>query len=115
MTSRRVPFQLAITPARRARGLLGVRHFEGADAGCEPCILIAPCWSVHTFGMRVAIDLAFLDLAGVVVSSERAVPPGRMRWHPKARAALERVSEPSEPWPKPQDRLSFELEWKVCT
>ncbi len=38
----------------RARGLLGRDGVEGA-------VLLRPARSVHTFGMRFAIDVAFLD------------------------------------------------------
>lgn len=108
----RAKVRLAITPAERARGLLGVGSPRDGDIPGEPWILIAPCRSIHTFGMQVAIDLAFMDAGGLVVSSERAVPPGRLRWHPRARAALERISGPDAPWPISGDRLDFNIEVK---
>jgi uncharacterized membrane protein (UPF0127 family) len=39
---------------QRARGLLGRDEIDGA-------LLLAPARSVHTFGMRFTIDVAFLD------------------------------------------------------
>ena len=45
--------------------------------------------SVHTFGMRFALDLHWLDAAGAVVRVDRAVPPRRLRTCLRARAVLE--------------------------
>ena len=110
----RAKVRLAITPTARAHGLFGVGSCRGSDVPGERWILLAPCRSIHTFGMPVDIDLAFLDAGGLVVSSERAVPPSRLRWHPRARSALERVSVPGAPWPIAGDRLDFSIEWKEC-
>lgn len=51
----------------RARGLLGRRSFDGA-------LLIEPTRSVHTVGMRFAIDVAFCDRDLTVVAVKRLVP-----------------------------------------
>jgi hypothetical protein len=40
---------------------------------------IPGCRAVHTVGMRVPLDVVFLDRDGRVVRIEAAVPPGR--WH----------------------------------
>jgi uncharacterized protein len=68
-------------PARR-RGLLGRDAFDGA-------ILLAPAASVHTIGMRFAIDVAFLDRRLRVLEIVTMAPGrlGRPRW--RARAVLE--------------------------
>ena len=52
-------------------------------------LLIPRCSSVHTFGMRFALDLVFLDRAGRPLSIHRAVPPRRLVWHRGAAAVLE--------------------------
>ena len=57
---------------RRAVGLLG---HAGLPTGRG--ILLVPCASVHTFGMRFAIDVAFLDEDDRVVMTRPALPPGR--------------------------------------
>jgi len=44
----------------RARGLLGRDGIGGA-------LVLAPCRSVHTLGMRFAIDVAYLDANGIVI------------------------------------------------
>jgi len=69
----------------RLRGLLG----RPAPADGEGLLLV-PCRSVHMFGMRYALDVAFLDRDGAVIAAYPALPPGtRTRWHGRARAALE--------------------------
>ncbi|MGI5868338.1 MAG: DUF192 domain-containing protein [Kiritimatiellia bacterium] len=69
----------------RARGLLGR---DGLDEGV--CLLLKPCRLVHTFGMRFALDLVFLDAKNRVVKCVRNVRPGRIRWGGfRARATLE--------------------------
>lgn len=75
----------------RAR-LLGLAWLDRAAAG--EGLLIPRCSSVHTFGMRFALDVAFLDREGRVISRRSAVPPRRIVRQPGARAVLETPSEP---------------------
>lgn len=57
----------------RMRGLLG------RDGLPEGEVYVFPrCGSVHTFGMRFAIDVAFLDKGGRVLAVHENVRPGRM-------------------------------------
>lgn len=70
----------------RAR-TLGLAHLDRGDAG--PGLLIPHCASVHTFGMRFALDLHFLDAHGAVLSSRLSVPPRRFAAHRGAAAVLE--------------------------
>lgn len=48
--------------------------------------------SVHTFGMRFALDLIWLDKHGQVVRVDRDVPPLRLRTCLKARSVIETVA-----------------------
>jgi len=48
----------------RTRGLLGKDEFEGA-------LVLRPCRWIHTFGLRFAIDVAYLDGEGAVVKTIR--------------------------------------------
>lgn len=50
----------AKTGKSRARGLLGRDGIGGA-------LVLAPCRSVHTLGMRFPIDVAYLDAEGIVI------------------------------------------------
>ena len=47
------------------------------------------CRSVHTFSMRFALDLIWLDGAGEVVRIDRDVPPRRFRTCLRARSVIE--------------------------
>jgi uncharacterized protein len=70
----------------RAR-LLGLAFLEREEAG--PGLLIPRCASVHTFGMRFALDLFFLDEQGVALAVHRRVPPRRVISARDAAAVLE--------------------------
>jgi uncharacterized membrane protein (UPF0127 family) len=52
-------------------------------------LLIPHCRSVHTFGMRFAIDVTFLDADGRPLRVIRAVPPRRVLYERRAFAVLE--------------------------
>lgn len=82
---------VAVAADRRAR-LLGLALLDRAAAG--PGLLIPRCSSVHTFGMRFALDLHFLDAAGAVLATRLAVPPYRFASCRGAAAVLEIPSEP---------------------
>ena len=56
----------------RLIGLLG-RRLLAPRRG----LLISPCNSVHTLGMRFPLDIIFLDADWRVVRTVAAVPPGR--------------------------------------
>jgi hypothetical protein len=66
------------------RGLLG-----RAKLARDEALLIEPCASVHTVGMRYSLDLAFLDGEGRVCDLRRDVPPLRLAASRSARATLE--------------------------
>ncbi|MDA8092754.1 MAG: DUF192 domain-containing protein [Betaproteobacteria bacterium] len=68
----------------RARGLLG-RPPLGPSRG----LWIAPCGSVHTFGMGYPLDVVFLNRAGTVLKIAAAVRPLRMAYASGASTALE--------------------------
>ena len=61
------------TALERMRGLLGRRELN-KDEG----LLISPCNSVHTFFMRYAIDVIFLDRENVVVKVVHGMKPYRL-------------------------------------
>lgn len=76
---------VASTMKTRRRGLLG-RHTFHPDEG----ILLTPCRSIHTFAMKFAIDVVFLDKQMRVVDVRRNVKPGRpMLLNRKAYSTLE--------------------------
>src|SRR5829696_5116785 len=67
--------------------LRGLSRRQRSEAG--PGLLIPRCSSVHTFGMRFALDLYFLDRKGQVIAVQRSVPPRRLAWQRGAAAVLE--------------------------
>ena len=85
---------LATTLIARARGLLGRRR---AWLGDDGALMIVPCSSIHTFGMREKIDVAFLGADGMVLRSEEEVLPMRLLGCRKAVAVLERFSPENSP------------------
>jgi uncharacterized membrane protein (UPF0127 family) len=66
------------------RGLLGRRGLAR-----DECMLIRPAGSVHTFFMRFAIDVVFLDRDLRVVGIEADVRPWRVAARRGARAVVE--------------------------
>jgi uncharacterized protein len=72
------------TGVGRLVGLAGRR-----DRGEGTGLLLRRCRSVHTFGMRFALDLVWLDAGGAVVRVDRAVRPLRVRSCRGARSVLE--------------------------
>ncbi len=67
--------------------LLGLAWLDRERAGTG--LLIPRCSCVHTFGMRFALDLAFLDRGGRAIETRSAVPPLRAVARRGAWAVLE--------------------------
>lgn len=92
---------VADRPSTRARGLLG-RDGLGSGEG----LLIRPTNSIHTFFMRFAIDVVFLDRAGVVLKVVSRLRPWRLAASRGARCALElRAGEADARGIRPGDEL----------
>ncbi|QIJ64476.1 DUF192 domain-containing protein [Streptomyces sp. JB150] len=66
----RVALEIATSYRARTRGLLGRDTVNGA-------MLLSPAGSIHTLGMRIPIDVAYLD-RGLRVIAVRTMRPGRM-------------------------------------
>ncbi|PUA16777.1 DUF192 domain-containing protein [Glaciimonas sp. PCH181] len=58
---------------QRAVGLLGRRSLDDQQG-----LLIVPCNSIHTYFMRFAIDVVFIDTAGNITSIVEHVQPWRL-------------------------------------
>ncbi|MFF9280534.1 DUF192 domain-containing protein [Streptomyces griseosporeus] len=77
-----VPLEIAGSYRARTKGLLGRESVDGA-------LLLSPANSVHTFRMRMPIDVAYLDRRLRVIAV-RTMPPGRLgRPRLRARHVLE--------------------------
>ncbi|GAA4999096.1 DUF192 domain-containing protein [Streptomyces hyderabadensis] len=103
----RVPLEIASSYRARTKGLLGRESVDGA-------MLLSPANSVHTFRMRMAIDVAYLDRRLTVIAV-RTMRPGRLgrprlrarhvleaeagamsKWGVRAGARIEVVEDPAE-------------------
>jgi uncharacterized protein len=78
--------RLAEAHTRRARrkGLAGLDAMPATTA-----LHIPRCRSVHTFTMRFALDVIWLDRDGEPVRVDRDVPPRRIRTCLRARSVVE--------------------------
>ena len=94
------PLALAGRFSARMKGLL--RSRPGPEGSV---LLLMPCRSVHTFGMRYPIDIAFVGADGAVVESFRNVTPRRHLECRRAVGVLERFSVPDGSWFKGGDRV----------
>lgn len=79
-----VDVRVARDPLARLLGLAGMREVPHGVG-----LLLPRTRSVHTAGMRMALDLVWLDRDGRVVRVDRAVRPWRMRGCRSARAVVE--------------------------
>lgn len=85
------PLEIAATRKARRRGLLGRSGIQGA-------LLLRPASSIHTFGMKFAIDVAFCDRALRVIQV-RTLPPGRLtRPRPLASTVFEAEAGSLDAW-----------------
>jgi uncharacterized protein len=78
--------EVPVATGFRAR-LLGLAFLGRERAGSG--LLIPRCSSVHTFGMRFALDLVFLDERGTPLAIHRDVRPRRLVRRRRAAAVLE--------------------------
>ena len=69
----------------RLKGLLGAPPLRPGEG-----LLLDPCQAVHMYGMKQALDVAFLGGEGEVVAVYHDLQPGRRsKYHRKAQQALE--------------------------
>ncbi|MGH2948661.1 MAG: DUF192 domain-containing protein [Solirubrobacteraceae bacterium] len=88
LPARRLPGGLVVVEARSPRArLLGLAGLAALPPHVG--LLVPRCRSVHTIGMRFALDLLWLAPGEAVVRVDRAVPPRRVRSCRAARSVLE--------------------------
>jgi uncharacterized membrane protein (UPF0127 family) len=78
---------VAARPLRRMRGLLGRSGLNESEG-----ILLRPAGSIHTFFMRFAIDVVFLDRDLVVIGIEPSLEPWRTAGRRGSKAVVELAS-----------------------
>jgi uncharacterized membrane protein (UPF0127 family) len=76
--------EVADTAARRNKGLLGRTGLEPGEG-----LWIVPCEAVHTFAMKFALDLIYLDRHHRVVKVREFVRPGRISGALRAHSVIE--------------------------
>jgi uncharacterized membrane protein (UPF0127 family) len=92
---------VADRPRTRLRGLLGRDALEAGEG-----LLIRPTSAIHTFFMRFAIDVVFIDHGGVVRKVVSTLRPWRFAGSRGARCALElRAGEAAARSIRPGDEL----------
>ncbi|SMF12119.1 DUF192 domain-containing protein [Streptomyces sp. Amel2xC10] len=90
-TDSRIPLEIATSYRARTKGLLGRDSVEGA-------LLLSPANSIHTFRMRIPIDVAYLDHR-LTVLAVRTMPPGRLGLpRLRSRHVLEAAAGAMEGW-----------------
>jgi uncharacterized protein len=75
---------VATRPLTRMKGLLGRAHLPAGEG-----ILLRPAGSVHTFFMRFAIDVVYVDDELAVVGIAPSLPPWRLSARRGAKAVVE--------------------------
>lgn len=96
--------EVADTSAKRRVGLLKKEKLAPGEG-----LWITPCESVHTFFMKFAIDLVYLDRKKRVRKVRHAVPPWRISGCLAAHSVLELpVGTAASSGTQPGDQLVFE-------
>lgn len=89
------------TVRERMHGLLG------STKDAEP-VALCRCTSIHTWGMRYPLDVAFVSSRGEVLKTARNLAPGRMSMALGACYVFERPSSP-DPWPTEGSWISLAI------
>jgi uncharacterized protein len=76
--------EIADTPLRRMRGLLGRRSLEPGEG-----LLLRPAGSIHTLFMRFPIDAVFCDRELNVLGVAPGLRPWRMAGRRRAKVVIE--------------------------
>lgn len=94
--------RFATTITARVKGLLFTDSFDG-------WLFLCPCNDVHTYGMRFALDIVFIDRHGRVVASYQKVERSRRLRCPEAAVVIERMTCDEE-LPKMGDVLKLSVQ-----
>jgi uncharacterized membrane protein (UPF0127 family) len=94
--------EIAATPFKRMRGLLGRSELEPGQG-----MLFRPAGSIHTLFMRFPIDVVFCDRELHVVGVERELRPWRMAGRRGTKVVIELAAGAAASL-EPGDRLFLE-------
>lgn len=95
----------AKTFVRRLAGFIALP--ATVDAGRIRILVFPCCRSVHTWFMRIPLDIAFVDASGRVLSRHDGVMPWRLLSYTGAAFVIERPSALSAPPPRAPVRETF--------
>lgn len=70
-------------------------------------LVIVPCGSIHTFGMKRNLDVAFFDRSGRVLVASRGLPPRRLMRCRHAQGVIERIESSGSSWYEPGERIGL--------
>src|SRR3990167_404100 len=59
----------------------------------DKALLLVPCASIHTFGMRITIDVIFLDKQNKVLGFSDHVTPNRIRSAPRGTVKVLEIAQ----------------------
>jgi uncharacterized protein len=79
--------RVVFTATTRVARTVGLARMDALEP--HAALHLPHCRSAHTFGMRFAIDLVWLDAAGEAIRIDRAVRPRRIRTCRRATAVVE--------------------------
>jgi uncharacterized membrane protein (UPF0127 family) len=105
LPERRLPGGLRLAVARGGRArLCGLAFLD--EIPPDRALLFERCRSVHTFGMRFALDLVWLDGGGAVVRVDGGVRPRRLRSCRRAASVVEVATGAGALWAAVLDALA---------
>jgi len=107
--SQRIRLVLARDWADRLKGLLGRARPPAKGLG----LWIYPCRSVHTFGMKFPIDVAFISIDGKVCRLIRNLKPCRVAICLRAYSVVELAVSSGESCVRYRRRLQLALKRKL--
>lgn len=97
---------VADNPWARLVGLMGKRSLpEGFG------LLLRNESAIHTFGMRIPIDVVYLDRSGTILRVAKAMPPAR--FGPLVRGARDVLELPAGTLVRSHSRIGDKLELKL--
>lgn len=76
--------RIAASSTERRKGLLGISEMDR-----ESGLWIHPCEAIHTFGMKMAIDVIFLDRKYRIKKMRRQISPNRIAFCISASSVVE--------------------------
>ncbi|MDD3761639.1 MAG: DUF192 domain-containing protein, partial [Acidithiobacillus sp.] len=98
--------RLARDPLSRAIGLLGRRGLADDEA-----LWLRPCSAVHMWGMRIAIDIVWLDGTGRILGLRAGLRPWQYAW-PRVRGVRDTIELAAGAIERWQLLSGQRLEWR---